>query len=481
MNANPRVVAFSALALLGALALGVACGSADSARTGFVESSADAAIADDAASASDAPGQPLPDGGFGCDGLKCNIPTCDGGATTTIEGDVYDPARNVKLYNVLAYVPNAPLAPIDDGPSCQTCVAPPSGAAIAVALTDEAGHFKLSGVPAGPNIPLVVQIGKWRRQITLPSVAACQSNVLADKSVALPKNQAEGHLPKLAVVMGGYDNLPCVLRNIGVDAAEFTTPDGPGRIHLYAGATGGHADTGTTPTAHALWGAPAGDGGAAIPSKLTDYDGVVLTCEGDEYTTESPAGRKVLKSPQARAAMRDYANAGGRVFAEHYQYAWFKHSSDAALASVATWHEPPQSTYGDLTLDVVQSFPKGQAFAKWLVNVGASPTLGKLQVSSPGYNLDAPKAGVSQPWLANGAQNYPTMTFNTPVGAASANVCGRVALVDMEVSGQLYGNVAYPSICAPHKLTPQELAFEFLFFDLSACVMPDDVAPAPPK
>jgi hypothetical protein len=29
-------------------------------------------------------------------------------------------------------------------------------------------------------------------------------------------------------------------------------------------------------------------------------------------------------------------------------------------------------------------------------------------------------------------------------------------------------------------LTPQEKAFEFFFFDLSACVNPDDVAPKPP-
>jgi hypothetical protein len=415
-------------------------------------------------------------------GLDCRRVACEGGATTTLEGDVYDPALKNKLYDVLVYVPNDTLADITDGPTCDSCAAPPSGKPLAIALTDVNGHFKLDNVPAGEKVPLVVQIGKWRRTITIPNVDACTSNVLPDKTVALPKNQTEGHIPKLAVLLTGYDNLPCVLRNIGVDASEFTTPDGTGRFHMYRGENGAHADTGTTPLATDLWGAPAGDGGtpAATNGKLSQYDALILTCEGYEFVTEDPGGGTILKSPQARAGMKDYVNAGGRVFAEHYQYAWFKHNADTGLASVASWHDPPQSTYGNLTATVDTSFPKGQAFADWLVNVGASTTKGSLPLTNPSYNLDSATKGVSQAWLANGTTSYPYMTFNTPVGASEDKQCGRVALTDIEVSGALNGDVGYPSSCVSHELTPQEKAFEFFFFDLSACVNPDDVAPKPP-
>ncbi|MGA9656313.1 MAG: hypothetical protein WBV96_20620, partial [Polyangia bacterium] len=107
-----------------------------------------------------------------CGGLCLNRVRCSGTATTSISGTVYDPAGYNQLYNVIVSIPNlaiATLDPITTGSvSCSTCDGQVSGQPIATALTDANGHFLLNDVPWGVDIPLVMQLGKWRRQITIP-------------------------------------------------------------------------------------------------------------------------------------------------------------------------------------------------------------------------------------------------------------------------------------------------------------------------
>jgi hypothetical protein len=89
--------------------------------------------------------------------LKCSS------GTTSITGTVYDPAGKVPLYDVIVYVPDAPLADIPTGASCDTCSASVSGKPITTALTDSSGNFELDNVPVGVDFSLVMQVGKWRR------------------------------------------------------------------------------------------------------------------------------------------------------------------------------------------------------------------------------------------------------------------------------------------------------------------------------
>ncbi|MBK7402707.1 MAG: hypothetical protein IPJ34_42385 [Myxococcales bacterium] len=52
------------------------------------------------------------------------------------------------------------------------------------------GKFTLKNVPAGSDILLlVIQLGKWRRQVKIPSVKACVDNPHRSlTSPALPRN-----------------------------------------------------------------------------------------------------------------------------------------------------------------------------------------------------------------------------------------------------------------------------------------------------
>jgi hypothetical protein len=419
----------------------------------------------------------LQDGGPpGCFNLACQQHACTGGGSTDISGTVYDPAGKNPLYNVVVYVPNAPVAPLPSGASCDTCDALYTGSPLVTALTDAAGKFTLKNVPDGPNIPLVIQIGKWRRQIVLPTVAQCTNNAQADHSLRLPKNTQEGDIPNIAISTGGSDSLECLLHRIGLDDTEYRGgPGGAGHLHIFGGGPGGFGGgPNTSPpgpsSASGLWSSKA---------ELAKYDIVLLSCEGQETTSMN------------QQALVDYAAAGGRVFASHFHYSWFN-SGPYGADNLATW-SAGTNDIGDITASIVKTlpsgapFPKGIALEQWLTNVNALSG-GKLAISQARHNADVSTMQISsQPWIkaesgAAGATEY--FTFNTPVGAPAAMQCGRVVYSDLHVgaaSGDYKSlDITVPTGCATADLSPQEKALEFMLFDLSSCVTPDNQPPAPP-
>src|SRR5690606_33487917 len=105
--------------------------------------------------------------------LVFSQPECEGGATTTITGTVYAPSGELPLYNATVYVPRYELEPMPQGASC-SCEF--SGDPIMTAITDSSGRFVLENTPVRENIPLVVQIGKWRRKFELGAISACGEN-----------------------------------------------------------------------------------------------------------------------------------------------------------------------------------------------------------------------------------------------------------------------------------------------------------------
>src|SRR5262249_41970975 len=157
---------------------------------------------------------------------------------TTVSGTAVTAALSNPdpLYGALVYIPNvAPgtvLPPFADGPTCDRCTPLSPEDAIASAITGPDGTFTLSNVPAGNNIPLIVQLGRWRRQITI-SVTRCTNNALTAGTVRLPRTKAEGDIPLTAISTGDVDTLECLIRKMGVDDSEFTNPNGTGRMRIY--------------------------------------------------------------------------------------------------------------------------------------------------------------------------------------------------------------------------------------------------------
>ena len=72
--------------------------------------------------------------------------------------------------------------------------------------------------------PLVIQLGKWRRMVTIPAVTRCTSQTLTATQSRFPVRQNEGangvdNVPFIAISTGQVDGLECVLRKIGLTSS----------------------------------------------------------------------------------------------------------------------------------------------------------------------------------------------------------------------------------------------------------------------
>src|SRR5512138_3511137 len=124
------------------------------------------------------------DGGPGnpdaCVGLQCQVVDCNamGKPPTTLSGTVFAPNGTLPLFGINVYVPNEDPGPFKEGVQCDKCSAGLPGFPIASVVTDDKGQFHLEGVPSGDNIPLVITIGKWRRQLKIAHVDSCNETAV---------------------------------------------------------------------------------------------------------------------------------------------------------------------------------------------------------------------------------------------------------------------------------------------------------------
>ena len=555
MRLVSSLVALVALVGGGSVLTSVGCGSSDSE---FGNGNGDGTPTDDGNKTLNGfgPGAGGEGGAGPCVGLECQQVACSGGGTTSLSGTVFAPNGTLPLYNAIVYVPNAPVDPFPTtGVTCDKCGTSPSGKPIATALTDADGKFVLKNVPVGDNIPVVIQIGKWRRQVVVPSVAQCVDTPLTADNTRLPKNSSEGDIPKIAIATGGADSLECFFRKLGVEQSEFTNGSGAGRIHLYNGVQRGAVcqrwtTTGTdrwvnrdfaectateinkaewagaNPTTNnvdyrivpdiadgisditgsalspavELWGAGAsgstgyscaGNGFAenkrcassalswpASGGRLMQYDMVVLSCEGAE--------NNATKDDAARAALRSYMDNGGRVFNSHFHYTWLKNpTATNPLNATAVWTD--NSTRGDQTTRIDQTFVKGQAFATWMRNVGAATQDGSGNTNSDMKELRKNVLSVPSPslrWIyePGDADAVKFYSFNSPLGAAADAQCGRAVYTDIHVSSGDSSGGTFPNNCTTlnNGLSNQEKALLFLMMDLSSCIQDDSKPPVAP-
>lgn len=444
-------------------------------------------------------------GGLNLDDAGVDVP-CSAGKKTTLSGTVYDPAGKNALYNAVVYIPKTSGVALPPFPmttvSCERCT--DSVSAKSVALSGANGRFVLDNVPAG-TVDLVVQLGKWRRKTTVRGIVPCQDNPIADSELTrLPRNQREGDIPKIALSTGHSDALECLLRKIGIDDAEFTTDAGNGRVNLFVGCVGDDPKDGTAARFGANKFIPS-LGGQSFPStnqlfdsgRLKTYDMVIFSCEGHKCDS--------IQTPANTQQLVEYADAGGRVFLDHNHYNWLNHAN-APIERAATFNAntAPSPLVTQIYTSVQaqangvkEGFPKGDAFAQWLLEVHASPKLGELTIYGAKNSCSSIAPGLAQPWIQ--VPGFPVpgqdanfyFTISTPVAVADNTppppACGRVVFTDLHVvsaagdpKDRSDQDIPFPLACITSDLSPQEKALEFMVFDLSSCVQKETDVPTPP-
>jgi len=421
---------------------------------------------------------------FGLTAVACGVAAAQ---NTTISGTVYDPRlaagmpNPLPLPNVLVYASTTAVTPPASGAQCLTFAnQTPTGAnVVSYTYTGYDGTFTLQNIPQGATYTVVIQAGKWQRQFD----EAVGTTALTGLQLGMPANHSQGNMPYIAIATGSVDGAECVLRDMGVSDSEFTddkqTVNVGGFVHLYKGSSSPGAEiSSATPLESALM-------GGTSTTALNAYDMVMFPCQGGPSNQANVAG--------APANLLNFAEAGGRIFATHYSYAWLEQASpyNAQFGNVANWssiEDTPATGVGT----VQENFSDGIILADWLHDIGSTSTGTTNQV-----NLNTIKTDVisvnppAQSWVTlNGTYTGFTtspvmqMTFNVPFGAPASSQCGRVMYNDYHVVNVSDSGVIYPKECpsysatAPNNfstsyvMTPQEQMLEYALFDLSGFVQP---------
>ncbi len=182
----------------------------------------------------------------------------------------------------------------------------------------------MMNAPSGTNIPLVIQIGKWRRKIILPTVTKCGNNAFTDAAtMRLPRSmndRAPGDAPGTCTCRASRCRPGTPTRST-VCCASSASPTASSPTTAAAAAS---TCTSAAPTA-AAWAPIRLMSGATFANaystlfanynKMLGYDIVILQCEGSQLES--------AKMPYL-GNMKRYADNGGRIFADHLHSVWIR-------------------------------------------------------------------------------------------------------------------------------------------------------------
>lgn len=414
-----------------------------------------------------------------CVGLGCKIAQCpSSGTDTVLAGRVTAPNGEDPIREAIVYVPAMGVP--DEFPAevaCEVCNQPVGGRPVTQTITDIDGNFELRRVPVTEATPIVIQKGRWRKLITVP-VQKCQRAELSAEETRLPQVKAEGSIPRMAMAVGEWDAIECVMRHIGLKDEEFTAPNGGGAVHMYNNRSDGV-------------GAP---GGVDVTSLLTDlnkmlqYNLIFLNCSDDTFSAD------LVKNASVRKNLHDYIARGGRLYVTDWSYDFIGQVPEFSPYICFNDNKPctdlsPHGRYtatdafktantGNVDADIDQSHEAGKNLAIWMSKLKNPSPGGKVQIRDDIGSwvlmrqtaMDQAKYP-STTWLTgtmNGAKRPFTVSFDFPAAPQS---CGKVLYSSYHTREHELPD-RFPKYCPKGKMNAQEQVLEYLIFEISSCVGP---------
>ena len=422
-----------------------------------------------------------------------------GKCDTRLSGKVYDPSgpagNNLPLANIDVFEAAGALIALPAANGCDSCASLQSPF-VARAVTDATGSFALSGLSPGPNVPIVVQSGRWRRQVNMAITACVNNPVPAAAPLRMPRNRTDGlggvaDIPKTAIVSGNQESLECLLVKIGITPAEIM-----GRQ------TAADANRFQDWHLNGMQTSPAAADVAGLYAALPEYSQVIWNCDGGDYTNDTSQFTAAFK-----AQLKTYGDNGGHVFLDHYPgEAIRKGPALNSGATVTTWQDA-DSIDSTAKAHVSTTTIPQKTFHDWLANVGVTSLgpSGWVKISTPRKHALIPGAAAiywmegrdGDSWGGGAPPGNPTnppdhafsLSFDTPVGAANCgtpNGHGRFLYNAMHVSpsrcnGDACGAGTFPTDCTNGGgLAEDEKALEYQLFQLGACQIGGNPPPPPP-
>ncbi len=205
-----------------------------------------------------------------------------------------------------------------------------------------------------------------RRQITVPSIAACQDNALDDPQLfRLPRNKPRAICRKWPSYAAAPRRSNAWYASWAVDDSEFTTDAEK------AACTCTSVTAARPPPARARW--PTAASSAPTNSlldsldKMKGYDMVLLGCEGTDNIIEGRPETQYFN-------VRDYADQGGRIFGSHYhdKFIWNDKTEDKPYPEVVKFQSGRLRVAFARDRHHQHHVPQRRSLGDWLVYVKAS-------------------------------------------------------------------------------------------------------------
>lgn len=211
-----------------------------------------------------------------------------------VTGTVYFPEGSIPVAGAVVYLALEKPEPLPDFAYCDKCTQLSFGTPFDVSAAD--GSFEV--IPTAPGTwYLVVEKGAFRRVTSVEIISGAETSVPAAQTT-LPKesNAATGdHIPSIAVVEDGFDDIDNTLAKLGLGSVNSsgTLQAGTESFDLY--------DSFGAASFFSQW------------SNLMQYNVIFFPCDSDWFSD-------TLANPAVSQILRDYVEAGGKLYVTDWSY-----------------------------------------------------------------------------------------------------------------------------------------------------------------